>query len=161
MTGATADDFALMAQQAPSVCWHVSPSVNRESILQYGLDWDRMGEVGGIAAGAGPLRGHRFQPEAAGIFLCETHSDVEWFLTFGQHPLVDVWEVDAQELALEDGPDGWPICLQRIPASRLRLIRSDVPPQATNLPEITDDSMGSAVVYREGAQTSEDSRSDL
>ena len=32
------------------ICWHVSPSVNRESIERHGLDWRRMGATGGDRA---------------------------------------------------------------------------------------------------------------
>ena len=83
-------------------CWHVSPSVNRGSIERGGLNWNLMGIAGGIASG--------------------------FFTGFGQHPLVDVWEVDVAGVALEDGPDGWLICRSPIPPSRIRLVGRDIRP---------------------------------
>jgi hypothetical protein len=62
-----------------------------------------------------------------GVFLCETWGDVEFFLGFGGHPLVDVWEVKIEGLVLEDGPDGWLLCRSVVPRSQIRLVRTDVP----------------------------------
>ena len=108
------------------VCWHVTSTVNRSSIERHGLDWARMGATGGIAAGADAPAAYR-RPEMPGIFLCGTRDDVEFFLMFGGHPLVDVWEVRIDGIQLEDGPDGWLLCRTAIPPSRLRLVQSDVP----------------------------------
>jgi hypothetical protein len=113
-----------------SVCWDVTSAVNRASITNAGLDWAHMGRVGGVAAGAYAPAGYVYQPEAPGIFLCGSWDEVEFFLGFGQHPLVDVWEVEVEGLALEDGPDGWLLCRTAIPPSRIRLVRQDVPPTA-------------------------------
>lgn len=112
------------------VCWHVTPAVNRRSIDQHGLDWSRMGTVGGIAAGAFAPKGTVYAPEMPGVFLCGAWEDVDFFLGFGQHPLVDVWEVDVKGLDLRDGPDGWLIHLNPIPRDRIRLVRQDIPPAA-------------------------------
>lgn len=87
--------------------WHVSPSVNRDSIREHGLDWRRMATTG-IALP--PEAEHEPKPEADGVFLCEALSDVELFVGFGSHPAVDVWEVDVTGLEIEDGPDGWLLC---------------------------------------------------
>jgi hypothetical protein len=111
------------------VCWHVTSAVNRASIDAHGLDWSRMGAVGGIAAGSGAPGGYRHRPELEGVFLCGTWDDVEFFLSFGGHPLVDVWEVQVEDLAVEDAPDGWLVCRASIPRSRIRLVRSDLPPR--------------------------------
>jgi hypothetical protein len=107
------------------VCWHVTSSVNRKSIVLHGLDWRRMGATGGIARGDRP--GAR--PEAEGVFLCGSDGDVEFFLTMDGHPLLDVWEVDAWDLELDDWPDGWMICRSPILPDRIRLVRRDVPPR--------------------------------
>ena len=59
-----------------------------------------------LARDIGAPKGYRHRPEVAGVFLCGTWDDVEFFLSFGGHPLVDVWEVAAEGLDLEDGrPD--------------------------------------------------------
>ncbi len=108
-----------------SVCWHVSSSVNRASIERYGLDWRRMGATGGVASGGAGIPGFVPRPEAAGVFLCETLDDVEMFVSFGQHPIVDVWEVHAAGLDLADSPDGWLLVGAPIPLSRLRLAQRD------------------------------------
>jgi hypothetical protein len=109
------------------VCWHVTSTVNRASIEQHGLDWTRMGATGGIAVGADAPEGYRHAPEIAGVFLCGTWDDVDFFLLFDGHPLMDVWEVQVEGLALEDAPDGWLLCRAAIPRSRIRLVRRDVP----------------------------------
>jgi hypothetical protein len=109
------------------VCWHVTSAINRASIDEHGLDWGRMGATGGIAAGGPAPDGHRHVPELPGVFLCGAWDDVEFFLAFGGHPLVDVWEVDVERLVLEDGPDGWLLCRAAIPRSCIRLVRTDVP----------------------------------
>lgn len=108
-------------------CWHVSPSVNRGSIERGGLNWNLMGITGGIASGASPP-GTVHRPEAPVVFLCSTRGETEFFTGFGQHPLVDVWEVDVAGVALEDGPDGWLICRSPIPPSRIRLVDRDIRP---------------------------------
>jgi hypothetical protein len=68
---------------------HVTPSVNRDSIAEHGLDWCRMSTTGIAAV---PVSGRAGSPEEEGIFLCESLDDVEFFVSFGGHPLVDVWQ---------------------------------------------------------------------
>lgn len=114
------------------VCWHVSSVLNRESIQTHGLDWTRIGATGGVARGTVPSPGAGFEPEMPVVFLCDSWGAVEFFVTFGQHRLVDVWEADTDGLALEDGPDGWLISRSPIPAARLRLVRRDVPAPTTS-----------------------------
>jgi hypothetical protein len=109
------------------VCWHVTSALNRASINAHGLDWTRMGATGGVAAGGPAPDGHRSGPEMPAVFLCGTWDDVEFFLQFGGHPMVDVWEVQVAGLTLEDGPDGWLLCRAAIPRPRIRLVRTDVP----------------------------------
>jgi hypothetical protein len=104
----------------------VSSSFNRSSITAHGLDWRRMAVTGGVAAGPG--LGGPYGPELKAVFLCETLDDVEFFVGFGQHPLVDVWAVDVTGLAIEPGPDGWVLCREPIPAVRVRLLHADRPP---------------------------------
>ena len=104
----------------------MSASENRASIEQHGLDWTRMGNVGGIAAGSGAPLGWVHRPEADAVFLCGSIEEAEHFAQFGQHPLVDIWQVDVRGLELEDAPDGWLWTRQPIERSRLRLLRSDI-----------------------------------
>jgi hypothetical protein len=108
-------------------CWHVTSAVNRASIDEHGLDWGRMGATGGVAAGESAPGRYRYVAEMPGVFLCGTWDDVEFFLAFGSHPLVDVWEVKIEGLVLEDGPDGWLLCRAAIPRSCIGLVRTDVP----------------------------------
>ena len=102
--------------------FHLSSVLNRDSIRQHGFDWDRMGAAPGIA-------GSR-RPEAAGCFLMHEW-EIEWFLMLNNTggPL-DVWRVDGvdQDL-LEPSPNGYWYLPERIPASQLTLVRSDVPKQ--------------------------------
>jgi len=85
----------------------------------------------GIAAGPGP--GPTYRPELEAVFLCESLDDVEFFVGFGQHPLVDVWEVDALGLPIEPGPEGWVICREAIATARVRLFHADRPPEPRHL----------------------------
>jgi hypothetical protein len=97
--------------------FHVSAAANRESIARHGLDWRRMGAAAGVAGSP--------TPEVAAIFLADDWS-VDFFLQMA-YKVSDVWAVDVTGLWLEGGPDGWYIVPQPIPASRLRLARTDVP----------------------------------
>jgi hypothetical protein len=100
--------------------------VNRASIEQHGLDWNRMGKVGGIAAGAGSPSGWIHRPEADAVFLCGSLEEAEWFAQVGEHPLVDMWQVDVRGLELEDAPDGWLWIRQPVERSCVSLLRSDI-----------------------------------
>jgi hypothetical protein len=90
---------------------HASSQLNRESIREHGLDWQRMGAVPGIAGSRGP--------EIDANFL-DTIDSVSFFFRMpAADP--DVWLVDAEGLWLESGPDGWWITRKTIAPSRLRL----------------------------------------
>jgi len=59
--------------------YHVTPSVNRESIVRFGLDWKKMG-----ADQRGIAQGWPGQPEADGIFLTAPDiEDARWFARMG------------------------------------------------------------------------------
>jgi hypothetical protein len=89
----------------------VSSVLNRHSIAQYGLDWARMGAAPGIA-------GSR-RPEVEGVFLQISN-------TGGP---VDLWSVDGiDEGLLLDHGSGFVYLPGRIPAARVRRVRSDVRP---------------------------------
>lgn len=105
---------------------HVTPSVNRDSIAEHGLDWCRMSTTGIATV---PVSGRAGSPEEEGIYLCESLDDVEFFVSFGGHPLVDVWQVDTRDLPIEPGPDGWLLCRRPIEARRLFLLQRDRSPE--------------------------------
>lgn len=100
--------------------FHVSSSLNRESIGEHGLDSSLMGASRGIAGSS--------RPEVKGIFLGQEH-DVDYFTrmnnTGGD---VDVWAVDGVgEDDLHDSPNGYLYVPGAIPADRLTLIATDIP----------------------------------
>jgi hypothetical protein len=103
--------------------FHVTSSKNRDSILAYGLDWRLMSAARGIAGSRAP--------EQPGCFLCESESEVEWFVgvinnTGGP---VDVWAVDDVDAAdLVESPEGYPYLPRTIPPERLTLLRAGIPP---------------------------------
>ncbi|MBZ5737115.1 hypothetical protein [Nocardioides mangrovi] len=100
--------------------YHVTSSLNRASIREFGLDWDRMGAATGIA-------GSR-RPETAGCFLAYEWS-VDFFLRFHEEGSVDVWQVDGvDETALVDW-DGFHYLPARIPPAQLTLLRTNIPPR--------------------------------
>lgn len=118
----------------PRRLWHVSSSLNRESIAEHGLDWRRMRITTGIAAS--PACVGPFVPELEAVFLCDSYHDAEVFAGLGQHPLVDIWEVDADGLATAAGPEGWVVCRTVIPAARMRLHEAgrEPPPRDVGAP---------------------------
>ncbi|MEZ3182658.1 hypothetical protein KYY02_29565 [Streptomyces pimonensis] len=103
--------------------FHVSSVLNRRSIAQHGLDWTRMGAAPGIAGS------HR--PEVEGIFVCQGEAAAEFFLHINNTGgPVDLWSVDGvDEGLLLDNGDGFFYLPSRIPAARVRLVRSGIPPQ--------------------------------
>jgi hypothetical protein len=107
------------------IYFHVTPSVNRASIEEHGLDWMRMGITNGVAGGCR-------RPEVAGIFVCEEW-DIDWFAEMAisaGHPSVDVWEVSLVEggSLVEDESTGYSYVPQPIPRGDIRLARADWTP---------------------------------
>ncbi|MCS0605011.1 hypothetical protein NX794_27940 [Streptomyces sp. LP11] len=103
--------------------FHVSSVLNRRSIAQHGLDWTRMGAAPGIA-------GSR-RSEVEGVFVCPSEEAADFFLQINNTGgPVDLWSVDGiDEGLLLDSGNGFFYLPSRIPAARVRLVRSDVPPQ--------------------------------
>ncbi|MFE7582177.1 hypothetical protein ACFU5Y_11510 [Streptomyces gardneri] len=101
--------------------FHVSSALNRQSIAQHGLDWTRMGAARGIA-------GSR-RPEVEGIFVCRGEEEAGFFLQINNTGgPIDIWSVDGiDEGLLLDNGNGFVYLPGRIPAARVRLVRSDVP----------------------------------
>ena len=98
------------------VLYHVSASVNRESILAHGLDSSRMRAAHGIAGS------HR--PEEEGAFLARDLSEARWFAGFRAESPVDVWSVNTYGLRVEAHAGGFLLCRTPIPADRLRLVET-------------------------------------
>lgn len=101
---------------------HVTSTLNRASITKHGLDWSRMGAARGIA-------GSR-TPEIAGIFLCTDELEVDWFVRMNNTGgPVDVWAVEGIDRAsLVVFDTGYSYLPEKIEATRLKLIRAEVPP---------------------------------
>lgn len=81
--------------------------------------------------GAAPgIAGSR-RPEVEGIFVCRGEEEAEFFLQIDNTDgPVDLWSVDGiDEGLLLDNGNGFVYLPARIPAARVRLVRSDVPPQ--------------------------------
>lgn len=101
--------------------FHVTSSLNRESIRDNGLDWDRMGDARGIA-------GSR-SPEQAGCFVCED-DQIEWFVLMNNTGgPVDVWEVTGVDRdELQESPEGFFYVPRRISPADIELVRRDIAP---------------------------------
>jgi len=108
------------------VLYHVSATVNRESIARHGLDWRRMG--------AAPCVAGNDVPECDGVFLARDLDEAEWFARMAtpRSVDVDVWEVsldldfDVQDEPPPGGPlvetvEGFLCHLAPVPPERLRL----------------------------------------
>jgi hypothetical protein len=80
-----------------------------------------------------PAHGGPLAPELEAVFMCESLDDVEFFVGFGQHPLVDVWEVDARGLRIEPAPDGWVMCREPLGPERVRLLHAGRTPERREL----------------------------
>ncbi|MBK3578247.1 hypothetical protein JHN63_31480 [Streptomyces sp. MBT65] len=105
-----------------STFFHISSVLNRRSITQHGLDWTRMGAAQGIAGSS--------RPEVEGIFVCRDEETEFFFQINNTGGPVDLWSVDGvDEGLLLDNGNGFVYLPDRIPATRVRLVRSNVPPQ--------------------------------
>lgn len=100
--------------------FHVTAVANRESISRHGLDWHRMGAVGGIAGST--------EPERAAVFVCDSREEAGFFTAMADSPS-DVWAVRAEGLWVENGPNGWQIITEPVGPDRLRLADRDVAPR--------------------------------
>ncbi len=111
--------YAAGVSDLPSF-FHVSSVLNRESIAKYGLDWTRMGAAPGIAGSS--------RPEAEGVFICRGEDEAQFFLSINNTGgPVDLWSVDGvDEGSLTDNGSGFVYLPSRIPADRVRLVRTDI-----------------------------------
>lgn len=113
-----------------TIAYHVTSSLNRESIARHGLDWRSMGPEPGIA-------GSRTY-EAEGVFLVFDRFDADWFVRMGKkrHSRIDIWEVAIDEDGHESSKEpsdgrwreshGYSYYTQPIPPSKLKLVASDL-----------------------------------
>ena len=102
--------------------FHVTSSLNRASITEHGLDWNRMGSSPGIAGSP--------TPEVAGVYLCLDEFEADWFVRLNNtgRP-VDVWRIDGvDEAYLIDNGRGHSYTEQKICPSQLTLLRRSIPP---------------------------------
>jgi hypothetical protein len=106
--------------RTPVVLFHVSPAVNRESILSHGLDVSRMGLATGIAGS--------LEPERDGVHLVEGLDLALWYASFPQHAAVDIWEARVDGLLLVELNDDW-LCRDLIPPDRLSLVEAAIAPK--------------------------------
>ena len=100
--------------------FHVTSSLNRDSILRHGLDWALMGAARGIAGSS--------QPEQQGCFLALDEFEVEWFVRMNNTGgSVDVWCVEGVVREdLVESPEGHYFFPGVIPPDRVSLQRRDV-----------------------------------
>jgi hypothetical protein len=103
--------------------FHVSSSRNRESIRVNGLDWTRMGASRGIAGSN--------RPEQDGCFVCDSEDLADLFVRMNNTGgPVDMWAVDdVDEGDLVESPEGFCYLPFKIAASRLTLVREEIPPE--------------------------------
>jgi hypothetical protein len=102
-----------VVKQASGEMFHVTATLNRQSILRHGLDWRQMGAPG--------IAGSR-EPELPAVFLCESRDDAGFFTGMSRLP-ADLWAVRIDGLWVETGPDGWMILPEPVPPERLRLLQ--------------------------------------
>jgi hypothetical protein len=113
-----------------TIAYHVTSSLNRDSIAKRGLDWRYMGPEPGIA-------GSRTY-EAEGVFFVFDRFEADWFVRMGKkrHSRIDIWEAaidgDDHESTNEPSDGGWREChgysyyAHPIPPSKLKLVASDL-----------------------------------
>lgn len=102
----------LEIKRGEGFMYHVSPSVNRASILRYGLDWHRMGAAPNVAGSP--------RPELPGVFLQE-HEHDDFFVDMAR-TATDMWRVRVDGFWLESGPSGWWVVPHPISRERLDLL---------------------------------------
>jgi hypothetical protein len=119
-----------VAVATTTIAYHVTSSLNRDSIAKHGLDWRQMGHEPGTA-------GSRTY-EAEGVFLVFDRFDADWFVQMGKrrHPRIDIWEVTIDDLDEDTAPapsdalwreiHGYSYYTQPIPATKLKLVASDL-----------------------------------
>jgi hypothetical protein len=72
-------------------------------------------------------------PEQHGSFLCFDEDTADWFVRMNNTGgTVDVWQVEGvDERELVQSPENYFYVPRRVPRADLRLIRQDIPPEAS------------------------------
>jgi hypothetical protein len=122
-----------------TVVYHVSSTLNRDSIAAHGLDWRLMRDAKGLAGSD--------RRERPCVFLARNLDEAEWFVTLSRnnHPSVDIWEITLlHDLDLEGElpaglpygeMDGFLYTTEPIPRESVRLLPAS--PQ-TGVAELLD-----------------------
>jgi hypothetical protein len=100
--------------------FHVTSSLNRESIARYGLDSRRMSAAPGIAGSTAPEQG--------GCFLCLSEFEKDWFVGMNNTGgTVDIWAVDGVDgTELVVSPENYHFVPRVIPPECLSIVECDV-----------------------------------
>lgn len=108
-------------QEPAGPFFHVTSTLNRESVRRHGLDPGRMGAAPGIAGST--------RPEADGVFLARDAFETDWFVDMNNTGgPVDVWRVDGVDPdLLQDNGNGHVYLPGTVPPARLALVRTDLP----------------------------------
>lgn len=108
--------------------FHVSSAANRDSILEHGLDWTRMGAAPGIAGST--------VAEAAGVFLCADEFEVGFFTEMNNTGgPVDVWAVTGiDEQLMVESASGFRYYPAPIPAGQVALVERPADEGTPGLP---------------------------
>ena len=87
-----------------TVVYHVSSTLNRNSIAEHGLDWQHMGNEPGIAGSRAA--------EQEGVFLSRDLDEAAWFVSMGKHHhlSIDVWEVTLRDVSISTSTRIHQIC---------------------------------------------------
>lgn len=98
--------------------YHVSASVNRDSIRAHGLDPRLMGAACGIAGSE--------RRELDGVFVCHDREDAMRFVAMGRRQVgqVDLWEIDDPGSVLQTNTSGYDYIPVSVPPERVRLVES-------------------------------------
>jgi hypothetical protein len=96
--------------------FHVSSTLNRDSIAEHGLDWNLMGAAPGVAG--------RLSHELPVIFVEDHLEACDFFIRMARFP-VDVWQIHTDGLWAESGPDEWTMLPEPVPPERLSLVKRD------------------------------------
>jgi hypothetical protein len=112
------------AEMAEGV-FHISASVNRESIRRHGLDNRYMGAAPGVF---GIRELHGFQ-----IYVCEW--DHIWLVGHRATFPTDLWAVRSDREVLKVSGTGVSYLEGPVPPEALRLVLSDIPPMSDDMAE--------------------------
>ncbi len=96
--------------------FHLSPCENRASILEHGLDAQRIGAAPGLAGSE--------RAELDGVYVFDGPDEAKWWAkTMGERHTggLDLWEIASAGLPVLTGPHGFEYVPGTIPPDRIRL----------------------------------------